>query len=80
MWDVGVFSEKEREDRIEKELSPIYKHEWKKEYKRLCVAFFNMTMPEAEIHFQAAPDFDFGYSPLWYVKEELNCEYIKRRH
>jgi hypothetical protein len=38
-----------------------------------------MTIGEAEIHFQAAPDFDFGYSPIWYVVEEMNCNFIKKK-
>ncbi len=72
-------SEKERKDNNKEKMNAILKHKWKQEYKKLCVAFLNMTMPEAEIHFQSAPDFDFGYSPLWYVKEEMNCEYIKNK-
>lgn len=32
---------------------------------------------EAERHFQSAPIFDYGYSPEWHIREEINCEFIK---
>jgi hypothetical protein len=34
---------------------------------------------EAERHIQGAPDLDYGYSPIWYVVEEMNCEFIKKK-
>ncbi len=32
---------------------------------------------EAERHFQSAPVFDYGYSPEWYIREEIYCEFVK---
>jgi hypothetical protein len=57
----------------------INEQDWKKEYKRLCCDLLGMSTGEAEIHFQAAPDFDFGYNPRWYLREELNCNFIKKK-
>lgn len=52
---------------------------WDAEYKRLCRKYLNMNEIQAELHFKSAPDFDRGYSAFWYIKEELNCESIKRK-
>jgi len=56
----------------------IDEKKWKEEYIGLCLGFHGMTEREAKKHFEEAPDFDYGYSPLWYIKEELNCEYLKK--
>ncbi len=34
-----------------------------------------MSSLEAAVHFARAPEFDYGYSPLWYVIEEMNCDF-----
>ncbi len=57
----------------------IDEHKWRSEYKKLCRELLGMTKPEAERHFQNAPDFDLGYSPLWYITEEMNCGFINKR-
>lgn len=57
----------------------INEQDWKKEYKKLCCDLLGLTGPEAEIHFQSAPDFDFGYNPCWYVREEILNGLIKKK-
>ncbi len=44
--------------------------EWNKEYQRILVKEVGMTSKEANIHLQKAADFDYGYSPLFYITEE----------
>lgn len=57
----------------------IDEHKWRVEYKRLCCELLGMNKFEAESHYQGAKEFDYGYSPLWYVVEEMNCEFIKKK-
>lgn len=52
---------------------------WDAMYKRLCCEMLNMNPYQAEMHFRTAPDFDRNYSPYWYITEEINCEFIKRK-
>ena len=34
---------------------------------------------EAERHFQSAPVFDYGYSPIFYITEEIACGFVKKK-
>lgn len=52
---------------------------WDAMYKRLCETILNMNFVQAELHFKSAQDFDRGYSPLWYIREELNCNFVERK-
>ncbi len=52
---------------------------WNAEYKKMCRKYLNMNDAEAEEHLQTAPEFDRGYSAFWYITEELNCKFAKRR-
>ena len=52
---------------------------WDANYKRLCCEILKMNPCQAEMHFRTAPDFDRGYSQLWYITEELNCGFIERK-
>lgn len=36
-----------------------------------------MSVQEAQAHFETAADFDYGYSPIWYIDQEINCEAVK---
>ncbi len=53
---------------------------WHAEYKTLCMKLLGMSRNEAEAHFKTAKDFDYGYSPIWYVIEEMNCQYVKEKN
>ncbi|MCP4987381.1 MAG: hypothetical protein GY928_15395 [Colwellia sp.] len=44
--------------------------EWHKEYQRILVDEVGMSKKEANLHLQKAADFDYGYSPGWYLVEE----------
>lgn len=57
----------------------IDEHAWRNEYKKLCRDLLGMTKPQAESHYQNAPVFDYGYSPIWYIEEEINCGFIKKK-
>jgi hypothetical protein len=57
------------EEGLDKEL-------WKQQYITLCVELLKMSRLDANVHYARAPEFDYGYSPLWYVKEEMNCEFL----
>ncbi len=50
---------------------------WRNEYKKLCQEILGMDEFEAERHVQNGGIFDFGYSPLWYITEEINCGFSK---
>ncbi len=50
---------------------------WREEYKRLCCELLKMTALEARIHLATAVDFDYGYSPLFYVQEEMNVKFYE---
>ncbi len=43
---------------------------WHREYQRLLIEKVGMTAEEAEAHLKSAADFDYGYSPLFYLFEE----------
>ncbi len=43
---------------------------WHKEYLRLLIEEVGMSEKDASLHLQAAADFDYGYSPLFYITEE----------
>jgi hypothetical protein len=57
----------------------IDKEAWDATYKKLCQKYLNMSEAEAEKHFKTAPDFDRGYTALWYITEELKCKFIERK-
>lgn len=50
---------------------------WRNEYKRLCQELLGMDEFEAERHFQSIGVFDYGYNALWYITEEIACEFSK---
>jgi hypothetical protein len=52
---------------------------WDAQYKLMCMKYLNMNHVQAEAHFRSAPDFDRGYSPFWYITEELNCQFVERK-
>ncbi len=43
---------------------------WHNEYQRLLIEKVGMTAEDAESHLKSAADFDYGYSPLFYLFEE----------
>lgn len=53
------------------------REEWREKYKELCCELLNMTPFEAKLHLATAVDFDYGYSPFWYVMEEMNVKYYE---
>lgn len=57
----------------------IDEHAWRAEYKKACQELLGMTKYEAEAHYQNGHTFDYGYSPSWYIREELNCGFIKKK-
>ncbi len=48
-------------------------HKWRSDYKTLCQEIVGMDEFEAERHIQSGGVFDYGYSPLWYITEEIAC-------
>jgi hypothetical protein len=57
----------------------IDEHKWREEYKRLCCELLGMDKFEAERHFQGAKEFDYGYSPIWYIREEILNGFVKAK-
>ncbi len=51
---------------------------WHREYQRLLVEDVGMTEKEANLHLQKAADFDYGYSPLFYLFEEGLIKRVKK--
>ena len=47
---------------------------WHKEYKRLLIKMAGLTEQQAKARLSdGVGEFDYGYSPIWYVREELYC-------
>ncbi len=59
-------------------MGEINKKKWREDYIVLCMELLKMTRTEAVKHYESAPDFDMGYNPIWYVTEEMNCEFVKK--
>ncbi len=52
----------------------IDKAQWHKRYRELLVSEGGMNKQQAmDWLLQGIPFFDYGYSPEWYVKEEIAC-------
>ncbi len=51
---------------------------WEEEYVTLCQVLLGFDQVQAAEHLASAPGFDIGYSPAWYIREELNCGYVKK--
>ncbi len=51
---------------------------WREDYIALCIKLLKMTRDEAVKHYESASGFDMGYNPIWYVTEEMNCEFVKK--
>jgi hypothetical protein len=50
------------------------KHEWHKKYRELLVSMAGMTKQQAfDYNNQNNHYVDYGYSPCWYVTEEMSC-------
>ena len=57
----------------------VDKLKWRNKYKKLCQELFGMDKFEAERHFQSSGIFDYGYSAFFYITEETNCGFSKRK-
>lgn len=54
--------------------------EWHQRYILALMKNAGFSQKQAEdILYKADGLFDYGYSPEWYVREELNCGGIKRK-
>jgi hypothetical protein len=52
----------------------ISKSEWHKRYREALVELAGMTKQQAfDYLVQNKAFFDYGYTPSWYVKEEMAC-------
>jgi hypothetical protein len=61
-------------------MEEIDKEKWHEDYKTFCMILMQMTRSQAEAHFKTAKEFDYGYSPMWYVIEEMNVNYYNKKN